>query len=334
MEIIMKILAIHLGGTIACTETNGHLTPNADISGYFKQISREIKGVTFAHRHPAPFLSEHLNSALINSTVKEVKKAIKSDKYRGIIITHGSDTVAYTACALAYALGNECIPTVLVCADLPLSDAASSGHVNLRAAVALIRSEQACGVFAVYKNDNVSATVFRATRLLRHRAYESELSGVGEVYGKVSFIAPATPIFTKNPDFYEKSDELEPLDFKLKSTCPISVISVHPSMTCPKPSRLCKAVILSTYHSGTLDTKNPHVIRLAAVCKRRGIPIFADGIGANADYESMDSFSALGIRRLPALSSPVAMFMKLWALSECGMDAERVELSLGGDIVR
>ncbi len=330
----MKILALHLGGTIACTEINGRLVPSADIRGYFKQISREIKGVSFSHKREAPFLSEHLNSTLINGAIKEVKKALRSEKYDGIIVTHGSDTVSYTACALAYALGNDCIPTVIVCADLPLSDRRSTGHINLRAATVLIASGEARGVFSVYKSTESEATIFRGSRLLRHRAYESELSGVGEPYGKVSFIAPASPIFTKNPLFDEAADELEPLDFKLGKICPVTVMTVYPSMACQTPARSCRAVMLSTYHSGTLDTKNPHIKRLARACKRRGIPIYANGLGANADYESMGDYTALGIHRLPPLTSPVAMLIKLWVLISNGEDTEKLTLSLGGDIAK
>ncbi len=328
----MRILVLHLGGTIACTMSDGVLKPSADITPYFKKIAKEFKNVSFAHRHPSTFLGEYLNASYINLALKEVKKASESKKYDGIIITHGSDTVAYTACALAYALGNDCIPTVAVCAELPISDSASSAHINLRAAVGLICAQTERGVFSVYKADAGSAYVLRATRLLRYKTYESELSCTGEHYGKVSFIAPTAWIFTKNPLYKELNDELPPLDFKLSKSNPVSVIQMYPSMVCTRPSRSCRAVILSTYHSGTLDTKNPSLRKLCAYCKRKSIPVYADGIGTGADYESMNSFAELEIKRLPAKASPIAMHMKLWALLSCGAEPDAIELSLGGDI--
>ncbi len=328
----MKIFVLHLGGTIACTEENGVLAPNADIIPYFKDMARHFKGISFAHKSLLPFLSEHLDGILITRAVREAVKAAKSGKYGGIIVTHGSDTIAYTASAIAYALGNDCIPTVAVCADLPLSDKSSSGHINLSAATALIASGQARGVFSVYKSKDNEAAVFRATRLLRHRAYESELSTAREEYGKVSFIAPATAVFIKNQAFTERADEMPPLSFKLKKSCPVSVMQVYPSMVCTRPARSCRAVILSTYHSGTLDTENQSIKKFCAVCKRRNIPVFADGIGASSDYKSMEAFPRLGIRRLPKSTSPVAMFMKLWILLSLDADADSIELSLGGDI--
>jgi L-asparaginase len=332
MEIKMKILVFHLGGTISCVEENGVLVPNADIKGEFRTIATQFNDVTFEHKNPKPFLSEYLNGSRIGTIVKDVKKAIASKKYDGIILTHGSDTVAYTASALAYALGNNCIPVVLVCSELPISDPASSGKINLCAAVALIVSGNAKGVFAVYKAGATDATVYRATRLLRHKAYEKELSCVGQPYGKVTFSAPANAIFHKNPSYSEGVDELPPIEARFRKTSPIMHILVYPGMSRPKLSLGCKAVILSSYHSGTVDTESEELLRFARKCKRKNIPVFVDGIGEGKSYESMQKYEAFGFKRLPANTSPVAMYMKLWMLISGGLGTDNLPLSLGGDL--
>ena len=197
----MKILALHLGGTISCAEENGVLTPSADIKNEFKTIKYEFDGIDFDHKSAKPFLSEYLNGTRISAIIKEIKKAVQSKKYGGIIFTHGSDTIAYTACALAYALGSSTIPIVGVCSELPISNPSSSGKANLRAATALIVSGNERGVFAVYKTSDSEVKVFRATRLLRHKAYETELSCVGEPYGKVLLSAPVNAILTLRARF-------------------------------------------------------------------------------------------------------------------------------------
>jgi L-asparaginase len=45
--------------------------------------------------------------------ITTVKENLSSD-YDGIIVTHGTDTLGYSAAALAYALGNGTVPVCLV----------------------------------------------------------------------------------------------------------------------------------------------------------------------------------------------------------------------------
>lgn len=330
----MKILVIHFGGTIACAEKQGRLSPVADIRKYFKQINKETGNVCFIHKRCKPFLSEQLNSARLNYVIRTVKEAVTCGDYDGIIVTHGSDTSAYTSAALGYALGNECIPTVLVYADRPLSDGNSSGHISLRAATAVILSGEACGVFSISVKDKNEARVIRAARSIRQSAYESELRTAGEVYGTVALNAPEKPLFVKNPNYSECADELSPFEVSLGRICPVSVMTVYPSAVYQAPPRKCRAVILSTYHSGTLDTESRSLLRLARTCKRRQIPIFADASNGGTEYESEGAFSDLGIRRLPPLASPDAMLIKLWLILSANGDLNMLRLSLSGDIVK
>ena len=228
----MKIFVLHCGGTISCETKNGVLTPSADIGPQFKRLSSEFPTVSFVHKRITPFLSEYLSGTQLNVITKEVKKAALSGKYAGIIVCHGSDTVFYTAAAIGYTLGLDSIPTVTVCADLPLSDEKSSGHENLRAAATVIVSGKASGALAVYPDGN-AVTVHRATRLLRHRAYESGLSSVGQPYGKVVTISPVNRIFIKNEDYSELKDELAPFNCGFKRRCPVMHLTVTPGMPYP-----------------------------------------------------------------------------------------------------
>ncbi len=345
----MKILALHTGGTISCKEINGVLTPIADISTGFKYFENEY-GVTVEHKFITPFLSEHLDGEKITEIAREVKNAVDSGDFSGIIVTHGSDTVSYTAASLGYALGSDCIPVVLVCSNLPLGEDGSTGFANLHGAFALIK-EGKRGVFSVYfaidytpkagENDYF-VSVFRGTRLLRQGVYQSELTCVGKEFARVHILEAdlfsalngkqTEAVVSQSEQYSEGTDEVSPIDVNLAKSSPVTCISVFPSMIYPKISATCKAVILDTYHSGTLDTKSEETVRFARLCKRRNIPVFVSGIGANADYESMTAFDKLGFKRLPPLSSPAAMYIKLWLLLTSGRDISELYSSLGGDI--
>lgn len=333
----MNVLVIHTGGTISCQSVNGVLTPSGNVAPYFKTLAKELKGyasVRFTHKKLPPILSETLNGSHLTRIAKEVKKGLENKDVDGIIVTHGSDTVAYTTAFLSYILGSDCPPTVTVCADLPLTDPKSSGHVNLRAAVALIASGQARGVFSVYRDSDSSAIIHRGSRILRHRAYESELSSTSHAYGKVLLIAPENLKTVKNPLYSESEDGIIFELPQLGKSSQIMHVSVSPGMTLQPPTRSCKAVILGTYHSGTLDTSDRQTVKFAKQCKRLGIPVYVDGIGSNADYETMTAYPELGFKRLPPLTSPVAMYIKLWILLSKGekdLD-ELLYRSCGGDI--
>lgn len=330
----MKILVLHCGGTISCEEINGALTPSLDIVPEFAAIKTQLSTVSFHHRRITPSLSEYLNGTHITRIVKEVKKALSSEKYGGVIVTHGSDTVAYTSAALGYSFGNNCAPIVTVCADLPLSHPLSSGHVNLRAAAALIAYGGVKGVFSVYRESESTAFVHRATRLLRHRAHEVPLTSCGEPFGRIDLTASESCMLIRSQLYSEAFDGIETLRANLKRSSPVIHISVYPGMKYPSLPRGCAAVILGSYHSGTIDTASPELTRFAKRCKRSNIPIFVDGTGATTDYESMLAYTQLGILRLPPLTSPVAMYMKLWMLAENKVSsfAGAIGRSLGGDI--
>ena len=316
----MEILVIHTGGTVSCQNEGGVLVPKKDIAPVFKEISKELfkkSDVRFVHRRIKPFLSENLNGAILTKIANEVRAGIQSCRYHGVIVTHGSDTIAYTSALLAYIFGNDCIPTVTVCADLPLDDPRSSGHVNLRAAAVLAASEER-GVFSVYRDSDTSAVIHRGSRILRHRTYENELSSVSYPYGKVLLIAPENPKIVKDPRFSESEDGIIFEPEALKKTSDIMLFNCYPGAVFPTPTRTCKAVILGSYHSGTLCTDSAELKKFARLCKKRDIPVFVDGVGLGSDYESMEAYSSLGITRLPPLSSPAAMYIKLWLIISNG----------------
>ena len=66
--------------------------------------------------------------------------------YDGIVISHGTDTMAYTASAITWMLPGIDRPVVLTGSQLPLADVLSDGPDNLRTAFAMAAS----GINGVY----------------------------------------------------------------------------------------------------------------------------------------------------------------------------------------
>ena len=69
--------------------------------------------------------------------------------FDGIVVSHGTDTMAYTASAITYMLPNIDLPVVFTGSQLPLADILSDGPDNLRTAFAMAASGKR-GVFLAF----------------------------------------------------------------------------------------------------------------------------------------------------------------------------------------
>ena len=69
--------------------------------------------------------------------------------FDGIVVSHGTDTMAYTASAVTYMLPNIDLPVVFTGSQLPLADILSDGPDNLRTAFAMAASGKP-GIFLAF----------------------------------------------------------------------------------------------------------------------------------------------------------------------------------------
>ena len=70
------------------------------------------------------------------------------EQYDGFVITHGTDTLNWTCCALHYMLENLAKPIVVIGSQLTIEEENTDAKFNLNAAFAMASSEK-IGVFAV-----------------------------------------------------------------------------------------------------------------------------------------------------------------------------------------
>ena len=325
----MKILILHTGGTISCSYRNGALSPCADIGPAIGKMFKNYRDVKLFHRHLPPVLSENTDAGILNRITCAVKKAVFSSKYDGVIVTVGSDALAYTCAAISYTVGLSSTPCVAVCSDMPLSVQGASGIANLKAAVAVIRSKKARGALTVYPDADGAVSVFRASRIMQQPLYFSAPVPAGKIYGTVK-----DGEFSLNKDYKEVPDTFVIKKPRFSTVSPVYFLSVYPGMVYPAMPRRIKAVILGSYHSGTVSTASAETVKFAKRCKKRGVRVYVSGISGGADYESMRVYEELGLIRLPAYSSPSAMLIKLWLLNSSTrvFTDELLFSPLGGDL--
>ena len=153
---------------------------SADAKGAYVILEkyRARYGIDFEYETYEPYteLSENLSGEHIGALISAVHDRL-SLGYDGIIVTHGTDTIQYSAAALSYALGLDTVPVCLVSANAPIESAESNGLINLRCAVEFIRLHGGRGVFSVYANAEITDSEGSAPS-----GFAGDASGCGGVF--------------------------------------------------------------------------------------------------------------------------------------------------------
>lgn len=127
-----KILVVGLGGTIGSVKTNsiGLDENNLKILEYVKR-----EGVSFVGVSPFSVLSENMNIGLWRRLISFLED-VDFGEYQGVVILHGSDTLAFTSSIIANAFPKRKI--VFVASDKPIEDKTANGIENFNNAVDFI----------------------------------------------------------------------------------------------------------------------------------------------------------------------------------------------------
>lgn len=95
------------------------------------------------------------------------------NEYDGFVITHGTDTMAYTAAALSYMVQNNRKPIVLTGSQKSIYNRDTDARNNLLRAFAYAASEGAWGVQIVFDNKVILGTRARKVRSKSFNAFSS-----------------------------------------------------------------------------------------------------------------------------------------------------------------
>ena len=95
------------------------------------------------------------------------------DRYDGFVITHGTDTMGYTAAALSYMIQKSPKPVVLTGSQKSIYNRDTDARNNLWRAVAYACHPDAWGVQIVFDNQVILGTRARKTRTKSFNAFSS-----------------------------------------------------------------------------------------------------------------------------------------------------------------
>jgi L-asparaginase len=208
----------------------------------------------------------------------KVKKSWKN--YDGIVILHGTDTLAYTASALSFLLKPCLKPIVITGAQRPLTAHLTDGRRNLMCAVEIAAHgpRKLVNQVSVFFGDQL----FQGNRIRKKSAsdfsaFESPhfppLAAVGTT---IRYADPAaldvTPANSK--------PKMKPsLKLKVKPQFSQKVLMAHITPGFPAPIftqgilPYLEGIVLVIYHSVTAPTHDPRFIEFLQEAQRRKIPI-------------------------------------------------------------
>ena len=166
-----KVLLITTGGTIASIKTDEGLVPSLDGNKLLSFLPG-IKNLCEVDVKPLFNLdSTNVYYKHWLMLAEEIKN--NYDKYDGFIITHGTDTMGYTASALSYLIQNSKKPIVLTGAQKPINLEISDAKTNLLDSFIYASSDIARGVVLIFNGNVILGTRARKTRSKSFAAFSS-----------------------------------------------------------------------------------------------------------------------------------------------------------------
>lgn len=298
-----KILLVFTGGTIGTVSTDNvrclahdtarrMLVSNFAVSNSpFANLAHEI----FEEVNPLNILSENMDKPALNTLISFFK-TLDFKRYKGIIVLHGTDTLAYSCAMLSLLLGSGCPPVLFVSSNAPLNSPSSNGDENFARAVECILSgEVKCGVYAVYKNisDNIMR-LYKGSELMQSPSFSDDfysvelldnehLSLIEKVERITADVLYITPYVGINYDAYDVT-------------------------------KFC-AVLHATYHSGTLESNSFKAF--AERCAKEGVPVYVCVCrrGEEEIYSSTASINSKNVLFLKEMTAETAYCKLLIAYS-------------------
>lgn len=243
----MPILLIHTGGTIAMAAGPLGLTPQVGLlESQVAKLGQSIQVLT---------LSPLIDSANASfSDWNRIAATIEAghDRYSGFVVTHGTDTLAFTAAALSFALAGLQKPVVLTGAMRPFGAEGTDANRNLTDAVQAAQTAPA-GIWVQF-----GGKLMHGARL--RKGHSHDVNGFdAETSAKPPLIA--APQLIRTPFLRPE----------------LAILSMAPSQSSKAQTAMlaaCDGVVLRVYGAGTIPD-DPALLRALNGAHDNGVLMIA-----------------------------------------------------------
>ena len=305
-----KILLLTTGGTIASLPGGEGLEPQRSdvmereinqLRTYYDITVRDVMCLDSSNIRPEEW--QHIAEAIY----------VGRPGFDGVVVSHGTDTMAYTASAVTFMLPNIDLPVVFTGSQLPLADMLSDGPENLRTAFAMAASGHP-GVFLAFDRKvmlgcravKVRASGFSAFESVNAR-YAARVSNLGltvdrEVLPKTSGVPRLCSDISRNVFLLKLTPGLNPAIFDMLAAMGY------------------KGIVIEAFGLGGVNVLNKG-LRGIGRCVEDGISVV---VTTQCLYDSSDlkvyqvgnKLLELGVIQGRDMTSEAAMTKLMWAIGQ------------------
>lgn len=258
-----RILLLHTGGTLGMS-----LTGSPDDADDFKQVLRKHAPRLFEVADVG--LEILLNKDSSNMSPRDwvsiaTRLHERMNDWDGFVVTHGTDTMAFTAAALSFMLLNPSKPIILTGSQLPLIDPASDAPRNLQHAVEMAASGRVRDISIFFDCVLLRGNRAKKVSIPSFGAFDSpNVPPLARVGMKVEWAPPVAPLPGTSYAF-DPRIETRVLSFPLFP-------GLDTEFFYPLIDRGLKGIVLQAFGPGDIPLEERSVARFIRVLTERGIP--------------------------------------------------------------
>ncbi len=315
-EMKKKILLIHTGGTIGMVRDEAGVLKPDRFFAHLQSVIPELSSLAGIEVEiPFVFDSAELHFGHWKQLGEIVKGRV--GKADGVVVTHGTDTLAYTASALSFMLHNLPIPVILTGAQKPLAELRSDARANLINALELASS----GIPEV--------AVFFDDRLMRgNRTSKSHISNFD------AFASPNYPALADvglNIDIHWGNVRRPAGLFHLfdRFSGEVAVLRLFPGCDLRwfQPDAAVRAVLVVAFGAGTVPLASGDLLRRVEEWLAQGkvVALMSEARGGRVEpslYESGHRLQSLGVLPCADMTFEAAVCKLMFLLGQYGDNAD------------
>jgi L-asparaginase len=244
-----KLLLLTTGGTIASVEGENGLSPAVKADELLSYVSELDNDYTMETKSLMNLDSTNMQPEDWVKMANAVQEHY--DEYDGFVITHGTDTMAYTSAALSYMLQHARKPIVITGSQIPITFKKTDAKKNITDAIRFA-CEGVGGVYVVFDGRVIQGTRAIKLRTKSYDAFESIN------YPYIAFI---------NEDGIEYNKKIKEEQHKFTvdtSLCTdVLLLRLHPGL---KPEMfdalkgLYKGIVIESYGSGGIPFEERNIL--------------------------------------------------------------------------
>lgn len=254
--------------------------------------------------------------ALMAQTVIDVCKDAD-----GVVLLHGTDTMAYTASALSFMLIGLNKPVIITGSQIPLGELRTDGIENLITSLKIAGDRDSKGPIVCEVAVYFGSHLYRGNRTHKHSTEHFEAiaspnypplaeAGIHIRYHKRQLLASDTQLFTPQLEVDNRVGLVK--FFPGMSAEILKALLVHPA---------AKVIVLETFGSGNLPT-DPHILAALTAAVEQGkwlinVTQCATGFVQQGLYETSEALKNLGIIGAEDLTTEAAVTKAMVLLARC-----------------